>query len=59
MHRLDRQVLCSKIAPLDDKIAPPQNSSPGWQNSSPEKKSILGNGKIAPLTKIIIVDYAK
>ena len=35
---MDRQVLCIKIAPLDDKIAPPQNSSPGWQNSSPKKK---------------------
>ena len=29
MYRLDRQILCSKIAPL-------QNSSPGLQNSTPE-----------------------
>ena len=37
-YRLDRQVLCSKIAPLDGKIAPLK------------KKSNLGNGKIAPLS---------
>ena len=35
-YRLDRQVLCSKIAPSQNSYPGLQNSPPGLQNSPPE-----------------------
>ena len=45
IYRLDRQVLCSKIAPLDGKIAP--------------RKIAPLDGKIAPLKKNLFLEMAK
>ena len=49
-YRLDRQVLCSKIAPLDGKIAPRKIAPLDGKIAPLKKKSNLGNGKIAPLS---------